>query len=154
MRRLHQTAAFAAALLIAACTTDTAEDAEAPAATEMEAPAAAPSLADFAGTWNNTVRLDGVADPVPSTMIADASDRWTMTLEGREPIGLQVNMQGDSVITVSDEYESILRPGVTTTVRTASVMHDGMMMGNVLVTYRTNAGEEQVRGTMEGRRAQ
>jgi hypothetical protein len=39
-------------------------------------------------------------------------------------------------------------------VRTASVLQGGEIVGNVLATYRTPAGEEQVRGTLRGTRVQ
>jgi len=99
--------------------------------------------------------LTGVADPVPSTMTGTAAGNdWTMSLEGRPNIPLTVSMAGDSLIGQSAEYESILRPGVMVTVRTASVLRDGALVGNMIATYRTAAGEEVVLGTMTGTRVQ
>lgn len=117
------------------------------------APDPGPTIADFAGTWQNTVRLEGVADPVPSriTGSADGGD-WLLLLEGRDPIPLHVSISGDSLIAESEEYESILRPGVASWVRTAGVLEDGRLVGNVTATYRTPAGEEVVRGTIQGTR--
>jgi len=60
---------------------------------------------------------------------------------------------GDSLIGQSAEYESILRAGVMVTVRTASVMSNGMLMGNLMATYKTPTGEQVVKGTMTGTRA-
>lgn len=120
-----------------------------------EVPAAPPppTLADFAGAWENIARLEDVEAPVTSTTRGGASGTdWVMELEGRPAVPLQVTMQGDSLVTESAEYESILRPGVTTIVRTAAVLRDGRMEGAILVTYRTPAGEEQLRGTLESRR--
>lgn len=118
-----------------------------------EALPAAPTLADFAGTWQNSATLTGVEAPVLSTMTGtEAGTDWTMTLEGRDPVPLQVSIVGDSLITQTGEYESILRPGVMVTVRTAGVIHDGMLMGNMVATYKTAAGEEQVTGTIQGTR--
>lgn len=115
---------------------------------------AAPTLADFAGTWENVVRLEGVEAPVSSiTRGGSAGTDWTMELEGRPPVRLEVSIRGDSLVTESAGYESILRPGVTTTVRTAAVLRDGGMVGAIQVTYDTPGGPEQVRGTMESRRA-
>jgi hypothetical protein len=77
-----------------------------------------------------------------------------MSREGRDNIPLQVSIVGDSLVAQSAEYESVLRPGVMVTVRTASVRHDDMLMGNMVATYRTPEGEQRVAGTIEGRRIQ
>jgi hypothetical protein len=137
--------------IIAGCTGEAETDAEMSAEPEAMAPA---SVADFAGTWQNSVTLEGVADPIPSTTTGSASGTdWTMTLEGRDPVPLQVSMSGDSLITQSAEYESILRPGVRTTVRSAILMQGDSWTGPIVVTYRTDAGEEVVNGTITGTRA-
>lgn len=140
--------------LLAGCARDDAEPAPGTEAATTEQPApAAMTIADFAGTWENTARLEGVDQPVPSTMSGSAAgDDWTMSLEGRDNIPLQVSIVGDSIIAQSAEYESVLRPGVMVTVRTASVMHGDMLMGNMVATYRTPEGEQRVPGTFEGRR--
>jgi len=135
--------------LVAACT-----PAEEPAMEAEAAMPAAPTLADFAGTWNNSAVLTGVADPVPSTMTGTAEGVWTMSLEGRDMIPMTVSVVGDSLIAETAEYESILRPGVMVTVRTASVLHDGMMMGNMIATYKMDGVTETVNGTITGTRAQ
>ncbi len=135
------------AVALAACA-----PAEQPAVEEAPAPPV-PTLADFAGTWQNSATLTGVEAPVLSTMTGTvAGTDWTMTLEGRPPVPLQVSIVGDSLITQTGEYESILRPGVMVTVRTASVLQGGMLMGNMVATYKTAAGEEQVTGTIQGTR--
>jgi hypothetical protein len=118
-----------------------------------EAAPAELTLADFAGTWETTSQLTGIPDPVPSTLIGSAGgDDWTMTLEGRPGIPLQVSIVGDSLIAQSVEYESVLRPGVMVTVRTASAMQGDMLNGTLVATYRTPDGEEIVTGTTTSRR--
>jgi hypothetical protein len=124
-------------------------------APEQEAPPQeGPTLADFAGTWENVVTLEGVADPVASRLVGSPDGTtWHMILEGRDPISLQASLQGDSLISESEPYESILRPGVTTVVRTAAAPEGDVMVGTVRVTYRLESGEEQVvQGTMRGTR--
>lgn len=141
-------------LVLVACGT---RDDEPPAGAEAgaEAGAATSSLADVAGSWSNMVTLEGVPEPIPSTMRGSAAgDDWTMSLPDRENIPLEVHMKGDSLIGQSAEYESILRPGVMVGVRTASVLRNGELAGSVLATYRTANGEEQVRGTIRGTRVQ
>lgn len=144
---MRSVSAVLVAALLVAC-----GPAEAPVP-EAPAPPPAPTLADFAGTWQNSATLTGVADPVPSTMTGTAAGTdWTMTLAGRDPVPMTVSVVGDSLIAVSAEYESILRPGVMVTTRTASVLHDGMLMGNMTATYKTATGEEVVTGTITGTR--
>lgn len=126
----------------------------------MEEPAVAEeaqamtSVEDFAGTWRTTSVIEGTPDPVPSTLQGSADGtEWTMMLEGRDPIALTASMSGDSLVLVSEPYESVLRDGVTVTVRTAGVLEDGRMVGTMTATYRTADGEEVVNGTIEGTRA-
>lgn len=141
-------------LLVAALLTACAKSEEpAPPAAAPPA-AAAPTLADFAGTWTNTVTLTGAAKPVPSTITGAADPAsWTLSLEGRPNIKLTVSIAGDSLVSVSDEYESVLRAGVKVTVRTAAVLKDGKLVGAVTATYKTPTGTEVVPGTIEGTRA-
>lgn len=121
---------------------------------EEAAPTAGPSLADFAGTWQNTSTLAGAEAPVASTTMGSADGMtWSMMLEGRDPIAMRASIVGDSLVLESDEYESVLREGVMVTVRTAAVMHQGMLMGNLVATYKTPDGDEVVTGTMQGARA-
>lgn len=123
----------------------------APAMEAADSPMA--SVADFAGTWDLSAQLVGVADPVQLGLSGSpGGSDWVMLFEGRDPVPVQVTMMGDSLITVSDPYESVLRDGVMVTTRSAAVMRDGGMVGKVLVTYDTDAGEEQVSGTLTGAR--
>ncbi len=129
---------------------------DAPPAAEAppeEAAPAALTVADFAGSWETMATLEGAPDPVPSTLSgsADGSD-WTMMLEGRDPIGVTASMSGDSLILVTESYESVLRDDVTVSVRTAGVMQDGRLVGKMVATYQTPDGEEVVSGTIEGTR--
>jgi len=116
-------------------------------------PPPAPTLADFAGTWQTTATLVGVENPVPSTMSGTAAGTdWTMSLEGRPGIPMQVSIVGDSLIAVSAEYESVLRPGVRVVTRIASVLENGTLAGKVVATYTTAAGQDVVTGTTRGTR--
>jgi hypothetical protein len=135
-----------AVLLIVALLSACAPKEEAP-----PPPPAAPTVADFAGTWNMAVVLEGNPDTVPSTLTGSADgSTWTMSLEGRPSIPVTVSMVGDSLVGMSAEYESILRAGVMVTVRTASVMSNGALVGTVVATYKTPTGEQVVNGTLTG----
>jgi hypothetical protein len=137
---------FVAGLLTVALLSACAPKEEAP-----PPPPAGPTLADFAGTWNISSVLESTPDTVKSTMTGSADgSTWTMTLEGRPNIPVTASIVGDSLVGQSAEYESILRPGVMVTVRTASVMSNGALVGNLVATYKTPTGEQVVRGTITG----
>jgi hypothetical protein len=148
---MRKSAVFLSLLLMAAC--GGAEDDARSGPGGQAAAAQAPSVADFIGTWNTTVVLEGTANPVPAVLDSSPDgSAWTMNLQGRSPIGMTVSISGDSLVTMSEPYPSILRDGVTVTVRTAGVLRDGDLVGKVLATYHTPDGEELVPGTMRGTR--
>lgn len=145
MRPLSITCAAAIVVLAACGTKEEAADQSMTAETAM----AAPTLASFAGTWSGSATVEGATDPVP-VQISGTEDpsTWKMMLQNRPDIPLTVSIQGDSLITLSSRYESVLRKGVMVMVRTANVLRDGAMMGQLIATYDTPAGQELVMGTM------
>jgi hypothetical protein len=66
---------------------------------------------------------------------------------------MQVWMQGDSLIAVSEQYPSILQKGVMVQLRNAGVLRDGEMVGTLLATYDSTGGQQVVKGTFRARRA-
>jgi hypothetical protein len=138
--------------LIAACGS---AETEGGATEDMAAEAPSMTLADVAGSWSLAIMVDGTEEPVLSTMTgsADGSD-WVLILPDRDPIGVQVSIVGDSLIGVAEQYESVLREGVMVTVRTAMVMMDGQLHGNMEATYVTADGEEVVPGTLHATRVE
>lgn len=141
--------------LLVACSPkkDAASDTTA-ATTPAPAMAEGPKVADFAGTWQMTNTLVGVEKPVMGTLVGSADgNTWTLSLEGRPNVAVQASMAGDSLITQTAEYESVLRKGVMVTVRTAAVMSGGAMTGNMVATYKTPTGTEVVNGTVAATRA-
>ena len=137
-------------LSLAALTACAPKD-EAPAADQaaVQAPAA-PTIADLAGNYNVTAILG--TDTVPSTMTLTADGAGsTMTLTGRPAVPLTVSMSGDSLVTQSAEYESVLRAGTMVSVRTAAVRAaDGTLSGHIVATYKAASGETTANGTMTG----
>jgi hypothetical protein len=127
------------AALMAACAKPDAPPAD-------PAPPAAPTvnLADVAGTWTlQTMREGSDSVIVTGSMVASADPAaWTMTLPGRPPMALRVSTSADSVITEAGPYESVLRPGVQVTTRTATRLEGGMMVGTTVATY--SAGPDSV----------
>lgn len=145
---------FAVALLVVAAVSACAAKEEATPDSAATAVAAAPTLADYAGTWQTTTILEGTPDTVQSTLVGSADgSTWTMNLEGRPNIPVTASIVGDSIIMQSSEYESILRKGVMVTVRTAAVMSGGMMTGRIVATYKTPTGEQVQTGSLTATKA-
>lgn len=116
-------------------------------------PPASPTLADFEGTWHVNTVLEGMEDPNPvGSTLTGSGGSWTLMLEGRGPIAATATIYGDSLIVQSDAFESILREGVTVSIRSALVRQDEGVSGNVVASYRTADGVEIVHGTMTGTR--
>ena len=127
---------------------------EAPPAQPAAAAAPAPTLADFAGTWESVSRLEGVPDSVVSRFSGPASETgWLLMLPERDPIPLRAWIQGGSLVAVSEPYPSILRQGVMVQVRTSGVLRDSLIHGLVLATYDSTTGQQVVRGSFTARRA-
>ena len=137
-------------LILAAC--GGADDSAPAAEQEMEpAAAVAPTPAAFAGRWEAMAMLEGTPDPVPVVLEGSADGMtWTMVLQDRDPMALEVSMSGDSLIMESGQYESVLRDRVMVQIRTAGVLQGGQMLGKIVATYSTPDGEQVVPGTIEG----
>lgn len=128
-----------AAFLAACAKPDAPPPAEPPAAATV-------NLADAAGTWSVAVMPEG-SDSVllTNTMVASADPAgWTMTLPGRAPMALRVSTSGDSIITEAGPYESVLRPGVQVSTRSAAKLEGGMMNGVTVARY-SGGGADSVR---------
>jgi len=137
MRSLHF---VLGAALLAACAKP---DAPPPA---VPAPPAAVNLADFAGTWTSQVMAEGSDSVlVTNTIVATADPAgWTLTLPGRAPMALRISTSGDSVVAEVGPYESVLRPGVQVSTRSAMKLEGGMMVGRTVATY-AGGGADSVR---------
>lgn len=128
------------AAMLAACSKP---DAPPPA---VPAPPAAVNLADFAGTWTSQVMAEGSDSVlVTNTIVATADPAgWTMTLPGRAPMALRISTSGDSVVAEVGPFESVLRPGVQVSTRSAMKLEGGMLMGMTVATY-SGGGADSVR---------
>jgi hypothetical protein len=86
------------------------------------APAQRPAikLSDVAGTWNGQSMIgpkDSVVVTYVFTATADAKG-WTVTFPNREPIPTRVvSTGGDSIVTETGPYQSVLRPAQTVVTR-------------------------------------
>lgn len=130
---MRRVALLVGAVLLAGCAKpETPPVAEAPAAPSI-------NLADLAGTWTSVTTAAGSDSVlVTSTIVASADPlAWTITLPGRDPIPFNVTVSGDSLITGSGPYESVLRPG--TQVSTTGVLRlvNGQLTGPFVAHYVT-----------------
>lgn len=146
MRRAAFVLSFA---LISAC----APKDDAPADDAAMQASSAPTIADFAGTYAMTSFIG--TDTVMSTLVLTADGTGsTMTLQGRPGVAVTPSISGDSLVTQTAEYESVLRPGTMVTVRTAGLRQpDGGVRGTMVATYKTADGESVASGTFTGSKA-
>lgn len=133
---------------------------EAPAPLPPEPPAAPPapapiSLGAVAGTWNfKTMAADNDSVLVTYTVVATAdTSGWTLTFPKRKPITLKVSVSGDSVMTVSPQYESMLRKGVKVMTNGSLHLVGDKLVGTTVAHYSVT-GPDSVRTLRtEGTRA-
>jgi hypothetical protein len=105
-----------------------------------EAAPAAVSLADMAGTWHVSSKVEG-SDKVVTydLVITDGKDGWMLKFPNRDPIPVRVlSVEGDSVVSEAGPFESVLRPG--TQVRTSVVtrLRDGKLVGTNTARYEVS----------------
>ncbi len=114
-----------------------------------------PTMADFAGTWRSMSVMEGAPDTIISQFSGPASEYdWRLTLPGRDPMPMQVWIEGDSLVAVSPKYESLLRKGVLVQLRSTGVLKDGKLVGNLLATYDSAGGQALARGTFAAERVE
>lgn len=143
-----------AADVSAAPPADTSMAAAAPApAPAMAAPLA---LSDLAGKW--TVR--GTKPGTDSTIVTydliatGENTGWTANFPKRKPIPIRVvAIAGDSLVTQSGPYESVLRKGVQVTTDNTIRLKDGKLVGRTVAHYKTTKPDSVIELQLEGTRA-
>ncbi|MDH4046417.1 MAG: hypothetical protein OEW06_18370 [Gemmatimonadota bacterium] len=124
-------------------------------ATDMADTQAAVSLADFAGVWAVTA-MPETSDSALTTfdlVATDAMDGWSMNPPNREPIPMRVVLvDGDSVVSETGPYASLLRDGVMVTLRSVTRLDGGMLTGTFVAHYATTSADSVVSGRMHGMR--
>ena len=158
---MRATAFFSCAVLVVACARTEekpATDSAAVAPAAAPAPPAAPalSLATLAGKWNQVARGEN-SDSVLVTAEVNATAEptgWTIKLPGRPVMPLRVTVDGDSIITASGPYESVLRKGVQVTTDGVLRMKDGKLAGTTVAHYKSAGADSVVRLRIEMTRAQ
>jgi len=109
-----------------------------PAAAAPAAPQAGAKLSDYAGTWD-TRTMAGPKDSVlvNYTLAVSADGKtWTLQFPNRDPIASRVlGFGGDSVMTETGPFQSVLRPGQMVTTWTTGHYHGKTMTGTFEAHY-------------------
>ena len=141
-----------AALLLLGCAEEATEEAteEAADTTAVEGV----SLADLAGTWNMTTTSTNPADTfVNRYQIVIDEGSWTMRFPDRDPVSVTAVVDGDNIITDSEPFESVRRPGTMVTTHAVFRLEDDRLVGDVTATWQTAAGDSMGQLRTEGTRA-
>lgn len=155
MRRL---AALSCAVMALSCAkSDTsATDTAAVAEPAMAPPPAAITLADVAGTWNQKTMAEAGDSVLTTSVLSATSDTtgWTLTVKGRKPVPLRVvTVGGDSIVTVSAPFESVLRKGVQVTTTSVMRLKDGKLVSATTARYSTKGADSVRQLRVVGERA-
>ena len=143
------------ALAVIACSkAEEAPGTDSPAAVPAAAAPAAISMADLVGKWKQETRREGSDSVLVTSEINATADPagWTLTLPGRQPMPIRVSVSGDSIITASGPYESVLRKGVQVTTEGVARLQGGKMVGSTIARYSGGGPDSVVRLRTEATR--
>jgi hypothetical protein len=132
-----------------------AQDTTAAAPAAPAAPAAI-SLTDVAGKWTVVVTNEaGDSTLLTYELTATAEPTgWTITFPNRKPVAVRIiAVNGDSIVTESGPYESVLRKGVQVSTHAVSRLQDGKMVGTTVAHYKTSGPDSVRRIRFQGTRA-
>ena len=138
-----------AVLLVGCAKTEENPSADSPAAAPaapVAAPAPAISLASLVGKWTQVTRDEKTDSVVVTSEVTATADPagWTLLLPNRPPQPLRITVDGDSIITTSGPYESVLRKGVQVTTTGVLRLQGDKLVGTTVAHY-ANAGADSVR---------
>jgi glucose/arabinose dehydrogenase len=149
---MRATAFLCCAVLLLACAKaeeKTAADSAAttPAPAAAPAPAATLSLADLAGKWKQETRREGSDSVLVTSEIVATADPsgWTMTLPNRPTVPFKVTVDGDSIITASGPFESVLRKGVQVSTTGVLRKQGDKLVGLTVAHYKTTGADSVTR---------
>ena len=124
-------------------------------ASAAAAPSPTISLADVAGKWKLRSTDQAGGTPVETELVATGdTSGWMMTAPNRKPIPVRVvAVEGDSVVTESGPFESLIRKGMQVTTRSVNRLEGGKLVGTIEARYTTKSGDSVVYRRSEGTRA-
>lgn len=155
---MHRFILFCCAVVLVGCAKPDDQPATETAAAAGEAPVTAGtiSLADVAGKWN----VRGTPENSDSTVVTyelvatPETSGWKTTFPNRAPIDVRVvSVAGDSIVTESGPFESVLRKGVNVTTRFVARLQDGKLVGTTVARYETTGADSVARFRIVGTRA-
>jgi hypothetical protein len=112
------------------------------------------SLSNFAGTWRVRGFNERGDSLVGYQLIATAdSTGWKIIFPNRPPIAVRlVGVAGDSVVTESGPYESVLRKGVQVRTRGVLRLQGDKLVGTTVAHYATSGPDSVLHIRAEGTR--
>ena len=121
----------------------------APAAPAMPAPI---NMADVAGKWTvKSMAADKDTVLVTYTLMATTdANGWMIELPKRKPMPVRVTISGDSVITDTGPYESVLRKGVQVTTHGSFHLMNGKLVGMNSAHYNVKTADSVLMLRSEG----
>jgi len=154
MLTLRRTTFFtlcSASLLLGCAKTETA-------ATDSAAVTPAPAgltAADVAGKWDmRSVPVSGDTTPTTFVLTATADNNgWTMNFPNRPPVATRVTIDGDSIVSETDPFESVRRKGVQVRTSTVLRLEGGNLVGNTVARYTTKGPDSVLNLRVTGSRA-
>ncbi len=146
-------------VLTAAVLIGCAKKEETPPETVAEPPApVAPApidLAAVAGTWEMRT-MGATSDSVLTTFTLEASadtSGWLMAFPKRTPMKLSITVSGDSIMSVSPQYESVLRKGAQVQTNTVFHLVGDKLVGHTMAHYTGGGADTVVMLRSEGTKA-
>ena len=144
------------AVAIAACAKpDPAADTTAvPPATALPPAPVAIKASDVSGNWTVMGKNSTTDSTLVTYDLAATSDTlWTITFANGQKVPVHVvAVAGDSIVTHSPPYNSVLRKGVKVETNGVLRLQDGKLVGTTVAHYRTKAADSVVTIKMEGTR--
>lgn len=143
------------AVAIAACAKpDPSADTAAVAPATLPPAPLAIKASDVAGNWTVTGKNSTTDSTLVTYDLAATNDTlWTMTFANGQKVPVHVMaVAGDSIVTHSPPYNSVLRKGVRVETTGVLRLQDGKLVGTTVAHYRTKAADSVVTIRMEGTR--
>jgi hypothetical protein len=95
-------------------------------------------------------------DTTPTTFVLTAgadNTGWTLTYPNRKPVPIRVTIEGDSVVSESEPYESVRRKGVQVRTNTVLRLEGGNLVGSAVARYTTKGADSLLNLRVSGTRA-
>ena len=138
-------------LLLACGKADEAPNADAAAVAVAAAPTV--DLGSLAGTWTLRTTPDGRDTVITSEIAATGTtEGWTMTMPGQEPVPIRVRVDGDSILTETGPFPSVLRKGAMVTTSAVYHLQDGKLVGTLVARYAGGGPDSVLTGRQEATR--